>query len=136
MRGTLPREHRVNTTRQVTRDTDTDETLPVQREAIRAFVRARPDGAWPWNGVSAYRHASSDRDVLQDVLRAAARQEFDILLVFSGSPLVGFPDRSRQSRKVDSGTWARRQRSATEMSARKEARINSCLGSTLMLMMR
>ncbi|MDA8206042.1 MAG: recombinase family protein [Thermaerobacter sp.] len=83
--------YRVSTTRQVTRDTDTDETLPVQREAIRSFVRAHPGWRlvkeYSEEGVSAYRHASADRDVLQDVLRAAARQEFDILLVFKADRL-------------------------------------------------
>ena len=83
--------YRVSTTRQVTRDTDTDETLPVQREAIRAFVRAHPDWSlvaeYSEEGVSAYRHASADRDVLQDVLHAAARREFDILLIFKADRL-------------------------------------------------
>lgn len=83
--------YRVSTTRQVTRDADTDETLPVQRETIRAFVRTHADWSliaeYSEEGVSAYRHVSAERDVLQHVLRAAARREFDILLVFKADRL-------------------------------------------------
>ncbi|NMP24888.1 recombinase family protein [Sulfobacillus sp. DSM 109850] len=83
--------YRVSTARQVTRDTETDETLPVQREAIRAFVRAHRDWSlvaeYSEEGVSAYRHASAERDVLQDVLSAANRREFDLLLVFKADRL-------------------------------------------------
>ncbi len=38
-------------------------------------------------GVSAYHAGSADRDVLQDVIRAAARHQFDVLLVFKADRL-------------------------------------------------
>lgn len=88
--------YRVSTARQVHTDAETDETLPVQRTAVRTFLRTHhPDwtlvAEYAEEGVSAFRHGMAERDVLQGVLRAAARQEFQVLLVFKGDRL------SRQS---------------------------------------
>jgi site-specific DNA recombinase len=80
---------RVSTARQVSRGGDDD--LPLQQEAIREFVARRPGWTltreFAEKGVSAFRHSSADRDVLQDALAAAARREFDVLLVFKADRL-------------------------------------------------
>ena len=73
--------YRVSTPRQITRDAQTDETLPVQRAAIRAFVQDHPGWSlvaeYREEGVSAYRNAAAARDVLQNALRDAANDAFD-----------------------------------------------------------
>jgi DNA invertase Pin-like site-specific DNA recombinase len=87
---------RVSTVKQAQRRNDADESLPVQREAIRRFL-AEYHADWPLvceyaeEGVSAYHNSSAARDVLQDMLRAASRHEFEVLLVFKADRL------SRQS---------------------------------------
>ncbi len=84
--------YRVSTTRQVHRDVDTDETLPVQRQAIREFLaHTHPDweltSEYAEEGVSAFRHRAADRDVLQDIFLAASQHAFDVLLVFKADRL-------------------------------------------------
>ncbi|MDA8192951.1 MAG: recombinase family protein [Thermaerobacter sp.] len=77
---------RVSTQRQAKKHRDDEETLPMQREAIRRFVASRPD----WNlvhefaeeGVSAWSNSSEDRRVLQEVLAEAKRGLFDVLVIF------------------------------------------------------
>lgn len=81
--------------RQASRKADNEEPIPMQRNAIRRFVAARPD--WELTtefveeGVSAFKNSSKDRDILQDVLRKAGQRAFDVLLVFKADRL------SRQS---------------------------------------
>lgn len=80
---------RVSTTRQLSRSGDDD--LPLQQEAIRAFIARKPGWTlvreFAEKGVSAFRNSSADRDVLQEALGAAARREFEILLVFKADRL-------------------------------------------------
>ena len=83
--------YRVSTARQaVTRDAD-DESLPLQRNAIRAFVTEHPGwtlvAEFAEEGISAFRTATADRDILQDVLRQARLGQFDMLLVFKADRL-------------------------------------------------
>lgn len=86
--------YRVSTMRQARHDAD-EETLPMQRNAIRRFVSDHPSwklvAEYTEEGVSAYKNASADRDVLQDVLRDARSRKFTILLIFKADRL------SRQS---------------------------------------
>jgi site-specific DNA recombinase len=83
--------YRVSTQRQVRRDADED-TIPLQRTAVRAFLEQHhPDwrlvAEWAEEGVSAYRSSSEERDIVRDVLRAAARREFEVLLLFKADRL-------------------------------------------------
>lgn len=77
---------RVSTQRQVAKHREDEETLPVQRRAIRQFVEKHRDWElvqeYSEEGVSAYLNSSSDRSVLQDVIKAAARGEFNVLVVY------------------------------------------------------
>jgi DNA invertase Pin-like site-specific DNA recombinase len=87
--------YRVSTLRQARQHDDDEETIPMQREAIRRFVDDH-DGwtliaEYAEEGVSAYKHSSAGRDVLQDVLRDAAAHAWDVLLIFKADRL------SRQS---------------------------------------
>lgn len=87
--------YRVSTARQAARRGEGDESLPVQRTAVRRFVDEQSGwelvSEFAEEGVSAYRNSSEDRDILQDVLRQAAKGQFDVLLVFKADRL------SRQS---------------------------------------
>ena len=83
---------RVSTGKQAQRRSESDESLPVQRQAIRRFLHEyHPHWQlikeYAEEGVSAYRNASTDRDVLQDVLLAASQRKFDVLLVFKADRL-------------------------------------------------
>lgn len=83
--------YRVSTQRQVRHGQDED-TIPLQRTAIREFLtKYHPDwrlvAEWAEEGVSAYRNSSADRDIVQDVLRAAARKQFEVLLLFKADRL-------------------------------------------------
>ena len=84
--------YRVSTTKQVHRDVDTAETLPMQRQAIRSFLlRTHPDWElvteFTEEGVSAFRTAAADRDVLSRVFATAAQGQFTVLLVFKADRL-------------------------------------------------
>ncbi len=67
----------------------------MQRNAIRRFVQGHPSwklvAEYTEEGISAYKNASADRDVLQDVLRDARSRKFTVLLIFKADRL------SRQS---------------------------------------
>ncbi len=83
---------RVSTNKQAQRRNESDETLPVQRQAIRQFLQQYHQDwqlieEYAEEGVSAYRNTSADRDVLQDVLLAASQRKFDVLLVFKADRL-------------------------------------------------
>jgi DNA invertase Pin-like site-specific DNA recombinase len=83
--------YRVSTQKQVRHGVDED-TIPLQRTAIREFLtKYHPDWQlvteWAEEGVSAYRNSSADRDIVQDVLRAAARKQFEVLLLFKADRL-------------------------------------------------
>lgn len=83
--------YRVSTARQAQNKGEDEESLPLQRTAIRRFVESHPDwtlvAEFAEEGVSAYKHSSHDRDVLQDAVRQAKRGAFDILLVFKADRL-------------------------------------------------
>jgi len=87
--------YRVSTSRQAAHRDQGEESLPVQRQAIRRYVEAREGwtlvAEFAEEGVSAYRNSSEDRDVLQDVLRQAKERRFETLLLFKADRL------SRQS---------------------------------------
>lgn len=74
----------MSTVRQARKDPDED--LPLQRQAVARFIAER--AGWTLTheftekGISAFHNSSADRDVLQDALAAAARGEFDRLVVF------------------------------------------------------
>lgn len=77
---------RVSTVRQARKHRDDEETLPVQREAIRRFVAARSGWSlveeYAEEGVSAWSNRSEDRRILQTVLADARRGGFDVLAIF------------------------------------------------------
>ncbi|MCY0884769.1 MAG: recombinase family protein [Firmicutes bacterium] len=83
--------YRVSTPRQAQARTEEDESLPLQRLAVRRFVEQHP--GWELvrefaeEGVSAFKRSSAERDILQDVLRAAAQGAFTVLLVFKADRL-------------------------------------------------
>src|SRR5699024_9861335 len=61
--------------------------IPMQRNACVEFVKNKENWVMDTKeyiekGVSGYKVASKDRDVIQDVLKDAENHEFDILLVF------------------------------------------------------
>jgi site-specific DNA recombinase len=83
--------YRVSTARQVLHRGDDEESLPLQRTAVRRFVEAH--AGWKLvhefseEGVSAFKQSSADRDILQDVLRQAGTHEFDVLVLFKADRL-------------------------------------------------
>jgi len=83
--------YRVSTKKQVDYAPQTDREvsgpdIPLQRQACRGFIRARPD----WElyrelsefGVSGYKVSAKRRDAIQEIQQEALRGSFDILLVF------------------------------------------------------
>lgn len=87
--------YRVSTLRQARQHDADEETIPMQRQAVRRYVEAQPGWQlvteYTEEGVSAYKHSSAVRDVLQDALRDARARAYDVLLVFKADRL------SRQS---------------------------------------
>lgn len=87
--------YRVSTLRQARQHDTDEETIPLQRQAIRRFVETQPHwelvAEYTEEGVSAYKHSSAARDVLQDALRDAREHRYEVLLVFKADRL------SRQS---------------------------------------
>lgn len=63
-----------------------DEDIPIQRAELAAYIRKRPD--WEFDreyiekAVSAYKNGVDDREVLQEILEEAKKQEFDVLLTY------------------------------------------------------
>ena len=58
----------------------------MQRQSCRGFVKEKPDWTiekeFMEKGVSGFKVSAKDRDVIQDLQRAAIGKEFDVLLVF------------------------------------------------------
>jgi site-specific DNA recombinase len=83
--------YRVSTARQANRRDADEEPIPMQRDAVRKFIAARP--GWKLvlefaeEGVSAYQNSSEDRDILQEIIERARDGEFDVLLVFKADRL-------------------------------------------------
>lgn len=76
---------RVSTQRQARKHRDDEETLPVQREAIRRFAAShgwKITKEYAEEGVSAWSNSSADREILQTVLADAKLGEFDVLAIF------------------------------------------------------
>jgi Site-specific recombinases, DNA invertase Pin homologs len=77
--------YRVSTKKQVHRDADNKEDIPLQRKACREFAEQMG-----WNvgkefeekGVSGFKVSARNRDAIQDLKDAALKGEFQILLVF------------------------------------------------------
>lgn len=73
--------YRVSTAKQVEKD-----DIPMQKQSCRDFVDTKPD----WHlakefmekGVSGFKVSAKDRDVIQDLQKAAIEKKFDVLLVF------------------------------------------------------
>ena len=82
--------YRVSTARQVHKD-EADESLPLQRNAVRKFVASHPRWAltqeYTEEGVSAFKRSMMDRDVLQVIVKAAQARAFTVLVVFKADRL-------------------------------------------------
>ncbi|HWI61146.1 MAG TPA: recombinase family protein, partial [Symbiobacteriaceae bacterium] len=81
--------YRVSTERQVRRDGE--ESLPVQRTAVRQFVAGRPGWTlvreYAEEGVSGFKRSAEERDVLQAALRDARAGQWQALVVFKADRL-------------------------------------------------
>jgi site-specific DNA recombinase len=103
---------RVSTPRQAAKHRADEETLPVQRAAVRRFVEAR---GWTLcrefaeEGVSAWKNSSEDRVILQEVLSAARADAFDVLVVFKYDRLsrlsLEYPALLYYLRRLGIRTW-------------------------------
>ena len=103
---------RVSTQRQAAKHRDDEETLPVQRSAVRRFVESR---GWTLcdefaeEGVSAWKNTSEDRAILQEVLSAAKSGAFDVLVVFKYDRLsrlsLEYPVLLHYLRRLGIPTW-------------------------------
>lgn len=73
--------YRVSTAKQVEED-----DIPMQKQSCREFVDAKPDWVLAKEfmemGVSGFKVSAKDRDVIQDLQKAAIEKKFDVLLVF------------------------------------------------------
>ena len=73
--------YRVSTLGQVEKD-----DIPMQRKACHEFVLKNPDWRiveeFSEKGVSGFKVSAKDRDVIQDIQKAAIENKFDVLLVF------------------------------------------------------
>lgn len=103
---------RVSTLRQAAKHREDEESLPVQRAAVRRFVEAR---GWTLclefaeEGVSAWKTSSEDRTILQEVLKAARANAFDVLVVFKYDRLsrqsLEYPALLHYLRRLGISTW-------------------------------
>jgi site-specific DNA recombinase len=103
---------RVSTARQAAKHRTDEETLPVQREAVRRFAAAH---GWALvrefaeEGVSAWKNRSEDRPVLQELLETGQRHEFDVLIVFKADRLsrqsLEYPMVLHTLRRFGIATW-------------------------------
>jgi DNA invertase Pin-like site-specific DNA recombinase len=77
---------RVSTLRQARKHRDDEETLPVQREAIRRFCSSRSNWKlvkeYAEEGVSAYLNSIEDRGIIQEILVDAKDKQFSTLVLF------------------------------------------------------
>jgi site-specific DNA recombinase len=82
---------RVSTVRQARNHREDEETIPVQRTAIRRFVTSRPGWdlvrEYAEEGVSAWSNSSDERHVLQEVLADARQGVFNVLVIFKADRL-------------------------------------------------
>ncbi len=103
--------YRVSTERQVKRDGE--ETLPIQRAAVREFVAQR---GWSLvreyaeEGVSGFKVSADDRDVLQQAFRDARAGEWQALIVFKADRLsrnaFEYPVVIDRFRKIGCEVWS------------------------------
>ncbi len=81
--------YRVSTERQVRRDSD--DGIPVQKHAIRAFIQQRTGWQlvceYAEEGVSGFKVSADDRDVLQAALHDAKAGRWQVLVVFKADRL-------------------------------------------------
>lgn len=73
--------YRVSTLGQVEKD-----DIPMQKQSCHEFVAGKADwkitGEFLEKGISGFKVSAKDRDAIQDLQKAAAEKQFDILLVF------------------------------------------------------
>jgi DNA invertase Pin-like site-specific DNA recombinase len=104
---------RVSTQRQAKKHREGEETLPVQREAIRRFVSSRPGWElvreYAEEGVSAYINSVEDRDTVQQILVDAKNKEFSVLVLFKYDRLarqsIGYLMLLAQLKRMGVRTW-------------------------------
>lgn len=104
---------RVSTQRQVKKHHENEETLPVQREAIRRFVSSHPGWElvreYAEEGVSAYINSIEDRDVVQQILADAKNNQFSVLVLFKYDRLarrsIGYLMLLAQLKRMGVKTW-------------------------------
>lgn len=103
---------RVSTARQAALHRSEEETLPVQREAVRRFAAQH---GWTLvrefaeEGVSAWKNSSADRPVLTELLEAGRQRQFDVLVVFKADRLsrqsLEYPVVLHTLRRFGISTW-------------------------------
>ena len=103
---------RVSTARQAAHRRDDEETLPVQRDAVRRFAAQHE---WTLvhefveEGVSAWKNSSADRPVLTALLEAGRQHQFDVLVVFKVDRLsrqsLEYPVVLHTLRRFGIATW-------------------------------
>ncbi len=83
--------YRVSTEKQVNRDGNPEETIPVQRRAVQEFLQAQPGWQlvqeYAEEGVSGYKLSADDRDILQQALADAKKGLWSVLVVFKADRL-------------------------------------------------
>ena len=81
--------YRVSTEKQLRRDGD--DSIPVQRAAVRAFIATQPGWElvqeYAEEGVSGYKRSAADRDVLQQAMADAKAGKWEALLLFKADRL-------------------------------------------------
>ena len=108
--------YRVSTQRQVKKHLDGEETLPMQRQAIRRFIESRPgwhivpECEYAEEGVSAWTNSSEERDVLQQILKDARAGLFKVLVIFKYDRLsrisLEYPLLLSQLRRMGVAVWS------------------------------
>lgn len=78
--------YRVSTKMQVK-----ENDIPMQKSECTNYIRLHPDwvlcGERSEKGISGFKNASRDRDVLNEIMQMARRKEFDVLLVYMSDRL-------------------------------------------------
>lgn len=107
---------RVSTLRQAKKRAEDEETLPMQRQAIRCFVNSRPgwyivpECEYVEEGVSAWSNSIEERDVLQRILKDARAGLFKILVIFKYDRLsrvsLEYPLLLSQLRRMGVTVWS------------------------------
>lgn len=104
--------YRVSTDKQVRRDGE--DTIPVQRGAVRAFIAERPGWMlvqeYAEEGVSGFKVSAEDRDVLQQALRDARAGRWQALVVFKADRLsrnsLEYPVVLDRFRRIGVAVWS------------------------------